>query len=563
MNNYHSYRMTLVILIFLLAGCNLPLGNSSPTLPPIADATDTSIPVTATSTPFRKPVLKVTGSEQVVFDWTHDRCHPGNLADLPSRAFRGADGQVQLILSHTTSYRMVGPDLNNLTVDCSAIFSSDYDADSSRFNDSEWLAAPYTEDGQTVYAIIHNEYHGWEHRGQCSVFSTQTAHFPCWYNTLTLAVSTDGGATYKSTANPPAHFIAGLPFPYEPDAGPAGPRNPSNIIKGRDGYYYQFANVAYYADNKQWVCLMRTNDLSDPSAWRFWDGQGFDGRFIDPYLTTPGTPEDHLCPALEWDNIGASLNDSITYNTYLDRYVLVGLSADQIDHREVWGIYYSFSDDLIHWTRRKLLAEMPLPWTVENGGSDLSILYPSLLDPNSDSRNFETTGKTAYLYYTRHNFGQGNPDRDLIRVPVEFFPSEVEAQKTTIDTSTPSAPGAEPVTISIVKNGSFDVLAGAPVELTLTWETKTSQQVADFLSASRIEVQLDGTPLPNTMDAWGEIQAGADLYNSQWIFPVGVLDSGHHTIKVKITLTSPVSDGLGNEYNGVILNNTLDITVGE
>jgi hypothetical protein len=49
-------------------------------------------------------------------------------------------------------------------------------------------------------------------------------------------------------------------------------------------------------------------------------------------------------------------------------------------------------------------------------------LYPALLDPASTSRNFETTGKTAYLYYTRHNFGQGSLDRDLIRISVEFFP---------------------------------------------------------------------------------------------------------------------------------------------
>ena len=98
-------------------------------------------------------------------------------------------------------------------------------------------------------------------------------------------------------------------------------------------------------------------------------------------------------------------------------------SADWLDEREVWGFYYSFSDDLIHWEPRKLLLEIELPWTVENPGSDVSHLYPALLDPLSESRNFETTGKTAYLYYTRNNFGHGSLDRDLIRFAVEFFPS--------------------------------------------------------------------------------------------------------------------------------------------
>jgi hypothetical protein len=102
---------------------------------------------------------------------------------------------------------------------------------------------------------------------------------------------------------------------------------------------------------------------------------------------------------------------------------MVGISADQIDGSEVWGVYYSFSDDLVDWSRRKLLMEIDLPWTVEFPGSDLSHLYPSLLDPASPSRNFETTGSTAYLYYTRNNFGHASLDRDLVRIPVEFSPS--------------------------------------------------------------------------------------------------------------------------------------------
>ena len=78
------------------------------------------------------------------------------------------------------------------------------------------------------------------------------------------------------------------------------------------------------------------------------------------------------------------------------------------------------SSDLIHWTHRKLLMEMTLPWTAEHN-DDVMYLYPSLLDPKSESRNFDTSGKTAYVYYTRLNAGQGSLDRDLIRVPVEII----------------------------------------------------------------------------------------------------------------------------------------------
>ena len=113
--------------------------------------------------------------------------------------------------------------------------------------------------------------------------------------------------------------------------------------------------------------------------------------------------------------------ESLTWNTYLEQWVLVGISADTIDGRETWGFYYSFSADLIDWTRRQLLMEVEFPWTADDPGSDLSYLYPSLLDPKSESLSFETTGETAYLYYTRNNEGHASLDRDLVRVPVRFM----------------------------------------------------------------------------------------------------------------------------------------------
>ena len=55
-------------------------------------------------------------------------------------------------------------------------------------------------------------------------------------------------------------------------------------------------------------------------------------------------------------------------------------------------------------------------------GDPEPIAYPSVLDPDSSSRNFETTGKRAYLYFTRYNYEscQETLDRDLVRVPIEF-----------------------------------------------------------------------------------------------------------------------------------------------
>jgi len=420
-------KWTGIFFVYLaLVSCNLSEEISAVSLEAtIEEQTSpnpTDIPApTQTPDPFPDPVIKIVGPEEIVYDWTTDRCKFENIPDLAARAFRDASGQIQLLINHVSTYRMIGPDLNNLTMDCTGpVNHSAKSGDPALFSDNEWPASPYTEDGQTIYTLVHNEYQGHTHPGQCP----QNDYFPCWLNTITLSVSTDAGQSYQHVAAPPGHYVAGLPYVYEAGAGPEGTRAPSNIIKGQDGYYYNYFNVTGHRSDEQWVCAMRTDDLTDPASWRFWDGSGFEGRFINPYVETPDNPLDHQCAPLDQNDIGHDLANSVNYSTYMDRYVLIGISADQIDGREIWGFYYSFSDDLVDWSRRKLLIEIELPWTVEDAGKDVSHLYPSLLDPNSASLSFETVGETAYLYFTRNNLGHSSLDRDLVRLPVQFFPSE-------------------------------------------------------------------------------------------------------------------------------------------
>lgn len=384
---------------------------SSPTTSSVA-TTGTAETATTAS---RAAGLTVVGDEEVVYDWSADRCDDLDIPDLPARAFRDATGRVNLISAHTDTRKSTGPSLDTLVRQCDPVFESSHDPNPARWTDSEWIASTWTPDGVTVYGLVHNEYHGWE-RGDCAGGNS----FECWYNSITSVVSTDGGESFQYLSEPPNHLVASLPYRYQPETAAVGLFSPSNIVSGPDGHWYALAKVGAHLTGRQTVCLMRTPDLPDPSAWRFWDGSGFDGEFVDPYLGEVEEPWTAACPALDLDDIGAQMIESLTWNTFLERWVLVGISADTIDGREVWGFYYSFSDDLIDWTRRRLLMEVPLPWTVASSGSDLSYLYPSLLDPASQSLSFETTGQTAYLYYTRNNAGHASLDRDLVRVPVEF-----------------------------------------------------------------------------------------------------------------------------------------------
>ncbi len=315
---------------------------------------------------------------------------------------------MHLTIAHIVNYQMVGPDLNSVAIDCTPTLASAHDADPAKYQDNQWISSVFTEDGQTVYALVHNEYHGREHPGQCSIDPYQ-----CNETTITLAVSTDGGDTFTNAAGPPDQLVASLPFTFDPGKTDWGLRSPSNIIGNPiDDYWYTYASGIN--DGYEWICAMRTDDFSDPAAWRYWDGTDYTGTFSNPY-TTDATGHD--CPAFDRSAIGWALNGSITFNSYLDRYVMVGLSGNDDG---TWGIFSSFSRDQIHWSDRVLLKEMPLPYTVADGGNDLSYLYFTLIDPDSPSLVFDESGQTAYIYYTRLNHGAGSLDRDLLRVPVEF-----------------------------------------------------------------------------------------------------------------------------------------------
>jgi hypothetical protein len=352
--------------------------------------------------------FEISGEPEVVFDWTTDRCEDMDLPDLPARAFRDRDGQVQLIAGEL---RSIGPDLNNQMHQCAGVIASHRDPNPANFNDDEMVGATYTEDGETIYAIVHNEYHGSDHPGQCD----ESASYSCWYNSVTLAISSDGGASFQHPLTPPEHLVANYPEKYVIREGAYGVFAPSNIIKRLDGYYYGIIQLIP-TEGDFWNCLMRSDDLSDPDSWKFWDGNGFDGHFVNPYTDTISNVEDHLCPPIDFESI-LDMSSSLTFNEYLDRYMLVGEGTED----DIVGFYYSVSEDLINWTPRQLLYETPPPGSEKNP-SNIFRTYVSILDPNSASKNFESVGKTGYFYFTRSNdTANEGLDRDLVRIPVEFF----------------------------------------------------------------------------------------------------------------------------------------------
>lgn len=363
------------------------------------------------------PRVEVVGQPQSVFDWGNKACETMNYPDLPARAFRDFEGNTQLLLSHFDNFRLVGPSLDRLEIDCDPVMLSHRAAAPRRFADREWIASIFTADGKTVWALLHDEYQGNRHRGRCP----SRRYIRCWYNAITLARSDDGGRSYRPAAPPPANLVASAPYRYRPERGPAGVFTPSNIVVGADGFKYALVRVRD-PGGRRGTCLIRTRGIGRPGGWRAWNGSGFDGRFANPYLSRPRRHAP--CRPVGAGEI-AEMAESLTYSTVLGRYLLVGLAPPGSGSigPQVTGIYFSTSSDLVHWGERRLITRAVTKHNYRCGGPS-PLAYPSVIDPESASRTYATSGAHPFLYYTQFRYSDCHKtaDRDLMRVALRVSP---------------------------------------------------------------------------------------------------------------------------------------------
>lgn len=371
--------------------------------------------------------VTITGAEEVVFDYTTDNCSGQMSVDGCPQFFRDADGTINCLIPHPELFRLTGPDFDNLTVDCSAaVMESDMDPDPGDFNYMEWLSSTWTDDGETVYGLVHNEWHGYDFDGEC----LSTDVLKCWYNGLTLVESVDSGRTFTH-ATAPDHLVMSVPYEYDASyVSRQGAFGPSNIVKNpNDDYYY----CLFYTEENingttsylqgGGTCVMRTDDLSDPDSWRVYDGDGYNTEKVNPYTDTFDV-NDHLLI-----NIGLGKQmASLSYNTYFDQWMLVGPSYKyDVEEDEYFrGFYYQLSDDLVNWTGLKLIMRINFP---DNSSQNSNLvthygMYPTVIDHEDDGMNFMYTGRNCYLYYTIWNTfpteSSGSANRDLRRIPIEF-----------------------------------------------------------------------------------------------------------------------------------------------
>jgi hypothetical protein len=342
-----------------------------------------------------------------------------DIPDGPARVIRADNGEIVLLSGGP--YVLRGPTFDALERNCDPVFLMENLPMPETYENNEIPWTHYRE-GSSWHLLIHNEFH--------DRVNAECRRTNCVYNSITYAVSTDNAYSFVKPSTP-AHIVAPAPDVWTPPAPETPPQpqyvegyfEPSNIVRGPEDYYYAlFWAYPHYEDvgaTGGRECIMRTRTLGDPASWRAWDGSGFSLPLPSPYVSGG---EVEPCGALKTPSDAGNLSNvpSLTYNTYLERYMLVAEHSAWDNGELVCGVYFSTSFDLIHWSEVQLIAKAilwcdpPAPDALE----PVKIQYPSIIDHEDSTINFERPGGTVYLYYTRHN--DYWLDRDLVRVPLTF-----------------------------------------------------------------------------------------------------------------------------------------------
>ncbi|CAH1664393.1 conserved hypothetical protein [Chelatococcus asaccharovorans] len=353
--------------------------------------------------------LVLRGEATTVFHRRSQACDKTDIPDAPLRAFRRQDGMVVALGMHYVNRALIGPSLQSLTLDCSVVMPSALNPDPAAYNDKRWLTATWTDDGQHIAALVHDEFQANTHAGRCAY----REYRKCWFNTIVAARSSDGGLSFES-GDPPVVVAA---FPFAQDVGQGRHRgffNPSNIVRDGSSYYF-FAATTGWEGMGYGACLFRTDNPFDETSWRAWNGRAFAARFGDPYR---GLGSAAPCKVIQpfSDPVGA-----VVRHRPSGQWIAVFQSPGGRPSSPAPGIYYSTSTNLLEWTDLKLLLPGPTLYNGPCAGSKL-LAYPSAVDPDAEGRNFDNVGNRFFLFFTE--IGAADCaigfDRDLKRIAVEI-----------------------------------------------------------------------------------------------------------------------------------------------
>jgi hypothetical protein len=366
--------------------------------------------------------MSLTGSVTPVWLYKNSHQEALNLPDFHPVAYRTADGQCHLTITHYENYRISGASLESLTSTQKTFDSNKvHSAAWGDFGHHQWVASPFTEDGRVFYALAHSEWYACLQYGNdpvkgCSVGNNQ---LNSWVNAITMFRSDDGGASWSpSGGNGVSHVVLAPSMQYPANWGfwaksfqmhNYGFFHPSNIIQ--EGSYY-YAVVLYIhrtaagGVDAAGAILVRTSSLASTRGWTVWDGTAY----------TPITGSwDQKLPVFADIPIVEAQMTTISWSASVCQYIILFGSS---------GLKFATTASLAS-------PQLSALRTVAGGDAYNSANYPILQDDTHPGYNFDTLGSdSAYLYTVRQN---GGLDRDVVK------------QRVTLSGSGPSpGPGPTP-----------------------------------------------------------------------------------------------------------------------
>jgi hypothetical protein len=329
--------------------------------------------------------------------------------------------------------------LNSLDQHPQKIWDSDK-ITSTTFGDfgyHQWVASPYTEDGNTFYALAHSEWYKCLDYGSDPVkgCSDGSNYQKSWVCGITLFVTGDGGATWSPAGGNNANHVVAAPTMQYPDGWHFwessvmfnyGFFHPSNIVKEGSFYYAtiwgSYRDLATAKGTGAGTALMRTSSLADAKSWTFWSGSSW-------------------APPSSWDSVPflpgtGSLNAAMSTITFSQT-------------ANLWVIIWESVSDLQFATTSSLASPQLSSFQSVQGSAGISApgSYSILQDPSTSTFNFASVGDSAYFYRCKNN---GGLSRSVVRNAVSLSGGGPSPSPTPPSPTPPSpTPGPSPsVTVS-------------------------------------------------------------------------------------------------------------------
>lgn len=347
--------------------------------------------------------VEIVSDEVIVVAAGTTGCVPHYNPDAPLRAFVSSAGEIVAIAGHWQNRRLVGPELTELDLECSIIFESLDSGEPDVGRGRSWIAATWTNDGETIFALVHDEFQAHRFPGLCHFDS----YIECWYNTVRLILSMDSAKSFEDLKKK----VISPNFLQDRYQGRhRGYFNPSNIIMV-DGELFTLVYTTGGNGQESGVCLFRANDSEHPTAWIAWDGTDFSSVLADPYT---GEPKGALCkPVGEFSSQVGSV-------VQLRDRTFLAVSNMDIDGRAQFVT--KTSADLINWNDADVLGNLPTMWS-RNCNDVFRYGHPSILPATTLSNNFDQVDSTAYLFLTRFHVENCNlgSKRDLVRFELDII----------------------------------------------------------------------------------------------------------------------------------------------